>query len=533
MIGILLKKQLTEIFRGYFYDAKKNTARSKGATIGYIVLFVVLMAGVLGGMFTSFALMLCQPMAQAGLGWLYFLLMTLVAVFLGVFGSVFNTFSGLYQAKDNDLLLSMPIPVRAILAARLLGVYLMGLMYAAVVLVPAVAVYWVNASCTVGTVLGGLALLLAVSLVVLVLSCLLGWVVAKLSTKLKRKNILTALAVVVFIGAYYTVCFRLSDILEELLAHIGDIADSVHSSAYALYLLGRMGEGDGAAIGLVLAVTLAVCALTYWLLSRTFLTIATSQAVVHRTRTRQEKAVKGKSVSAALLGRELGRFFGSTNYMLNCGLGTLLMPLMGVVLLVKGGDILPALELLMGQRTGGTAVVLCAAVCMAVSMNDITASSVSLEGKTLWLCRSLPVTSWQVLRAKVEAQLLLTVVPAVFCVGCVIAVARIGVVTAVLMVALTGACAVVLAVLGLLLDLKQPSLTWTSEITVIKQRVVVLLAMLFGWVYALVMAVPYLLLPEVPGAEVYLLLWLVVTVLGSAVLLHRLRTAGAKRFAEL
>ena len=36
-------------------------------------------------------------------------LMGLLAVFLGAFGSVFNTYSGLYLAKDNDLLLSMPM----------------------------------------------------------------------------------------------------------------------------------------------------------------------------------------------------------------------------------------------------------------------------------------------------------------------------------------------------------------------------------------------------------------------------------------
>ena len=31
MLKILLKKQIAEIFRSYFYDAKKNRARSKAA----------------------------------------------------------------------------------------------------------------------------------------------------------------------------------------------------------------------------------------------------------------------------------------------------------------------------------------------------------------------------------------------------------------------------------------------------------------------------------------------------------------------
>ena len=121
MLKLLLKKQLMEIFRSYYYDAKKNKARSKAATIAYIAMFAVLMVVVLGGIFTLLSVKRCAPMAQAGMGWLYFALMGLLAVFLGVFGSVFNTYASLYLAKDNDLLLSMPIPGYVLLASRLLG----------------------------------------------------------------------------------------------------------------------------------------------------------------------------------------------------------------------------------------------------------------------------------------------------------------------------------------------------------------------------------------------------------------------------
>ena len=41
------------------------------------------------------------------------------------------------------------------------------------------------------------------------------------------------------------------------------------------------------------------------------------------------------------------------------------------------------------------------------------------------------------------------------------------------------------------MDLKRPNLVWTNEITVIKQRLTVLLAMLGGWVYAALVGVLY------------------------------------------
>ena len=148
MLKTLLKKQMAEIFRNYFYDPKKNKMRSRGATIAYIALYALLMVGLLGGMFALMAVGLCGPLVEGGMGWLYYLLMGLIAVFLGTFGSVFSTYSSLYLSKDNDLLLSLPIPVRCVMASRLLGVYLLGLMYAAVVIVPGVIVCWLTAQVT-------------------------------------------------------------------------------------------------------------------------------------------------------------------------------------------------------------------------------------------------------------------------------------------------------------------------------------------------------------------------------------------------
>ena len=193
MLKVLLKKQLSEIFRSYFYDQKKNKARSKGAVVAYMVLFVLLLVGVLGGMFTALSLILCGPMVAVGMDWFYFALMGLLAVLLGAFGSVFNTYAGLYLGKDNDLLLSMPIPVRTIIAARLLGVYLMGLMYAGAVLLPAIIVYLIVSPFSVGKLFGGVLFFVLISLFVLTLSCALGFVVAKVSLKLKNKSFITVI----------------------------------------------------------------------------------------------------------------------------------------------------------------------------------------------------------------------------------------------------------------------------------------------------------------------------------------------------
>lgn len=61
MLKTLLKKQMAEIFRNYFYDPKKNKMRSRGATIAYIALYALLMVGLPGGMFALLAVGICAP----------------------------------------------------------------------------------------------------------------------------------------------------------------------------------------------------------------------------------------------------------------------------------------------------------------------------------------------------------------------------------------------------------------------------------------------------------------------------------------
>ena len=244
MIGLLVKKQLCEIFKAYFYDAKHNRKRSRAGTVAYFIFFGLIMLGLLGGSFGALSALLCGPLTSAGLGWLYYIFMGVISVTLGVFGSVFNTYSSLYAAKDNDMLFSLPISANAIMISRLLSVYLMGLMYSACVLLPAMIVYWVHSGLSFKTVFGPLVLLLDISLIDLVLSCLFGYIVAGISLKLKNRKIISALTAVLFIAGYYFFYFRFSGMINSLIQNAEQYGAQIKGSAKALYLFGAVGEGN-------------------------------------------------------------------------------------------------------------------------------------------------------------------------------------------------------------------------------------------------------------------------------------------------
>ena len=532
MLRALIRKQMAEIFRSYFYDAKKNKARSRGATIGFIVMYVLLMVVVLGGMFTGLSVLLCGPFLSAGVGWMYFTLMGLLAVMLGAFGSVFTTYSGLYLAKDNDLLLSLPIPLRVIISSRLVTVYLMGLMYSAVVIVPAVVVYWIQVAHSAAAIVGGILTVAIVSLIVLLLSCLLGWVVAKISLKLKHKSITTVLVSLLGIGLYYFIYFKAQTVISDLVANAVVYGVKIKGAAYPLYLFGRMAEGDWTAMTLVSAAVVLLTAMTWLLLSRSFLRLATSGGSTGKARYREKKA-RVRSLPAALLGKECRRFVSSPNYMLNCGMGVLMIPAAGVLLLLKGGEWMGLLKAVLPGADSVLAALAISVACLLASMNDMAAPSVSLEGKSLWVLQSLPVSAWEVLKAKLKMQLVFTGIPMLVFLACALPVLGLSPVLSLLTAAGSLLAVLLLALFGLTMGLKMPNLHWTSEITPVKQGGSVALALLGGWAYALLpggaaMALGRNLHPAVIPAVFCLL-----TAVLCALLYVWLKNRGAKVFAAL
>lgn len=532
MLKTLLKKQMAEMFRNYFYDSKKNRSRSTGSVVVFILLFVFLMVVVMGGMFTVLSLMLCRTLAEMDLGWLYFVIMGLMAIFLGAFGSVFNTYSALYLSRDNDLLLSLPIPVRTIITARLLGVYLMGLMYSAVVFIPALGVYFVIGRISIAAVVGGLLLFALITLIVLVLSCLLGWVVARVSLKLKNKSLITVLLSLVLIGAYYFFYFKAQDLVSDLLSHADAYSEKIKGAAYPLYLFGRVGTGDWLAMLMVSVAVALIVGLTWLLLSRSFLQIATATGKGKAARYRETRA-HSRTPSRALLGKEFGRFFSSPNYILNCGFGILLLPALGVFLLIRGRVLMDILEEALGQQTDIVPVLLCAAVCMVASMNNMAAPSVSLEGKNLWLPQSLPVTPWQVLRAKLSLQLVLTGIPVLLCLALAVPMLYRTPLVMALVVIVALSYTFLSACLGLALGVKMPNLTWTNEVVPIKQGAPVMISLLGGWLYAIAFGAGYFLIGRWTGAVLYMTVFAVVTLAAAYLLYGWLKRGGSRLFADL
>lgn len=532
MFKTLLKKQFTEIFRTYFFDQKKNKARTPGQTVGLFILFAFLMLFVFGSIVLPMCIMLCPVLVSTGNSWLYYAIIGLFALVLGIFGSVFSTYSTLYVAKDNDLLLSMPIPVRYIMASRLLSVYLIGLMYCGVPIIGAGIIYFIFTGITFKAVIGCLMLLLIVSLTVFVLACGLGYVVAKIARRLKNKSIFVVILSLSGIAVYYAVYFKAMDAVEALVENAALYGQQIKDSAYILYLFGSVGTGEALPILIFTAAVTAVLALVWFLIARSFIKIATATSTASKSPAKLKDS-GSRSVGAALIAKEFARFLASPLYMLNSGLGVLLIPAAGVFLLVKGGEISQNLIAMNGGDARLIAVGAYGLLIFLLSMTSPAVASVSLEGKNIWIPQSLPVEPIQVIRSKLAVQLLLSGVPAVFTSVCTVAVLRLSVFDSVMFFTALISVVILGSVFYMFLGLRFANLTWTNEMIPIKQGAGVLIALLATMGYAIVSAGFCFVLSLFAGAGVCFASVTVIALGISALIYNWLKTKGAALFASL
>jgi len=555
----LLRIQLAAI--GVRMTRKNATAAKKKSWfsgIGMAILWGIVAVSFMIMFGTVFGV-IAEPFHGLGLDWLYMTLAFLMCSMFMLIGTVFLAKSQLFEAKDNALLLTMPIPPTTVLSARMTSLYLMNLLWGSFVLVPALVCRFWFLGFSLGILLRSLLLFLLLALFVLALSCLLGWGLSLISARIRSKTFVTVFLSLAFIGVYYYFVGTGSQRMMEMLMYESDRIAELLGAVVPLYWIGDAAVNGSAGAFLCSTVLFAVpFLLVFLLLSATFLKTVTASHGTARIRynaQRHRGAVR--SAASALLMREQVHLLSSAIYLLNACIGLVFLVAGAVIALVKydllaqslvmfGADLIPA--------------IFCGMAAMMLAMVILTPPSVSLEAKTLWQLRSMPVSSAQILLAKWKLHLVWCGIPTALlsAVGIVFFLrfdaaaivqsldptlaALLPQVTLTALDHLAGIAALVLlpqlfsAVMGgigLLLGLRFPNLSWTNEAQVIKQGTAVMLSMFGGLALVGIPALTVYFLRTWMPVSVWLLIWTAVFAVGTVIVYRVICGWGVRAFEKL
>lgn len=527
LLKIRLRAWLSQIFR-----RRSSKSTSKGKKVLYGILFIY----IVGVFFTMSSVMfrsLCQPLYQSGLGWFYFAIAGIMAFGLSFIGSVFATWTQLYDSKDNDMLLSMPLKPGTILASRMAMLVILDFAIGLLVLLPAGVVWCMQQPVSVSAVIAFVLCMLLLPFFTMIFSSVIGFLIGQVTSRARNRNLVSAIFSLVFVAAYFYIYSNASRLMKSLIENGQSFAEAVRRALFPMYHFGlAISGGNWISLLLFALCTLVPFAVVYVVISRTFISTVTARRGRRKAKYSRHEA-KVYPVKKAMLRKELRRYFANPMYMLNGGLGTLICIVGAIVLAVKAGavfDLVAQIPWIAQNLSWAAAAILCA----IASMDMMSAPSISLEGKSLWIIKSLPVSASDVLEAKARAHMAFCVPPMLLAsLSCTIFLAD-SIISAVMIFVLPVFFTALVAYLGVLVNLRHPFFDWVNETAAIKQSIAVIVTMLISWGILIIMIGSYLaavhwsVQPGIPAV-----IWAAILAAVSLILRRRLHSKGVENFEEL
>ncbi len=415
MIKTLVKNRLLSVFGTMTTRSKKGPKKASPVQIAVIIFIYLFAIGSFAFLSTMAAITLGSVLIPFNSSWLYYSLFFIAAFSLIFIFSIFETKSELFDCKDNDLLLSMPIKPRDITLSRISVVLVYNYIEALVIMLPPVIYYGIKSGDALG-VFGGLFITLLIPILATSLASFVGYLMAYISKKIKKNNFFIVALCVVFMVVYFIGYDFVLTRLESFLLNVEAAGGIAKSELAFLYHLGNAALFAPVSTLVIMLSTIVIGLATYYVISRNYIKIIT--ASVKSSSKYKSAEISEKSVLSALISKDLRHFFSSPAYMLNTAIGLIFEVLLGIVAIVKMDTVKMAAQALLGGLGDASPEVMLIPLMIiglvfVASFNTMGACSLSLEGKKLWIIKTVPVRDIDVLHAKVASQIIITLPPTI------------------------------------------------------------------------------------------------------------------------
>lgn len=504
------------------------------------VLFALLMvylAGVMAVLFGGISYALISQLKGLGLSWLALALGAFLSAALCFILSVFSTQSQIFQARDNDLLLSLPLTAGQIAASRLLSMLALEYLYNFVVMIPTVGVYcWLMRP---GWLFYGMLVVLSLLLPLLPLSLAgaVGYLFALLSSRFARlKNLIVILLSVGAFCLYFYFCMNLNQYMALLMQRGESLAAIFRQSLPPFYhFAAALEQGAWSSFLICVLWSLVPAALLYFLLAKGFFRAGPAAGIKTPYKRRP---LRESSPWMAVLKKETARLFSMPVYLFNSAVGAFLMVILAVVAALKGEGLIASMTLGLPAEAAAALEdllpqLLTAALCFCALMICTTASSFSLEGDKLWILRSSPLTARQIFAGKLALDLAL-LVPASLVSALILALALpFGWADIACLAAAPLCFGLFIALAGLYANLCLPRFDYASDTAAVKQSASVMVSSLGGMGLLALLIGGYVWLGRrAMNYQQFCAAACLVLLAASALLWRLICTDGARRYEE-
>ena len=482
-----------------------NNKQKRNIAVLFVVVIVYMAINV-----GAFSVTTTMNLIHAGLvEYVYASLLSLTSVAL-ITLLLFTLNALLFEGNDYEMLQSLPVSKRDIIASKLLIVYIFAFCFACGMMLPGMVVHVLSTHAYIQFVFSIFSVVF-VPVIPIGIAIIFGVGILYVASFAKHTTVLKILlSVLLFIGLMIGI---------YLLQSVDSLSTVMGLQMLQIYPPSLI----------FLKSNILYACMSFVVSMLIFYMITWKYEVLHKLSTKHrviyhDATFKHHSVFHALYQKELKRFFGSYLAVINQGFGVIMLVTGSVLLVFVPPTVLFSI-LKVSQIPVNVVDYIPLVIAGMLAFTFPSASSLSLEGKNLWIIQTAPVKMLDIIFSKISVTLFLHLIGYVCAIVAVFLRFSLSVeqVIAVLLIPL--AYSIFTAILGFALDYRFANYSWDNEVVPIKQNLQVGLTML---VSLFMVGLP-ILLSTILSMSLYFAMYLVASILFVVtvilfVFLSRIRT---------
>ena len=488
---LLTKVELCNLYGwNVFRHTKDRKAKKKSMAMAAVfgLVFVILMGYVCG---------LCYGLAMLGAGSIIPTYLIGISSIIILMFSIFKIGGVIFRKQGYDMLTAMPLSKWAVVISRFLRLYVENLLVVLPVMVPGMVMYGIFVCPGAVFYIIGILATLIIPLPPVAVASFIGALITGIASRMKHKALVEAglsiLFLVVCMWGTAKIPTNEEELTAELFYNITEIVTEAMGSLYppAIWLGNAMVQEQWGVLGAVAGGFSLLFLLVIALVAMNFHGICRRLYATSAKHNYQMEHLKSTSVRKALIIRESRRYFASGIYVSNTIIGPIMAVTLSIGLLFVDLDNLTVSAPITLQVRAAVPF----AIGAVFAMMNTTSVSISMEGKEVWIAKSLPLSRKVILDSKLLFNLYLFapfyVVSAMLC-----SIALKPNVPEFLGVIFIPAIILLFsAVFGISANLWFPKLEWENEVAVVKQSTSAVIGGLGGALLAVVSTMVVLLVP--------------------------------------
>lgn len=531
----LIRACMTSDMKLFKIKTKKNSKRAFLIPL-FIALYLMFM--VWGGANSLF-----EKFAPIGLNYVLLSLFVVGISFMTLIEGIYKTSSLIFNCKDDQLLLSLPIKRSTVLFIRVFKFYVFELLFNSIFLLPVMIAYirWAD-SINYTYYITSIVMLLLLPIIPIVLSLIIGTITSSVTSKFKYKNAAQIIiSMILIIGIMY-MSYNSESLLNYLMKHATSMDEVITKIYYPAGAYAKLVTNFRLLDLLVfIVVHIIIFAVTIFILSKFYFKINSKLKGVVTTKKIKFDAlvIKKSSVYQALIKKELNTFFKIPVFIVNAGFALVLYIIAIIAITIRFDKVIsifantPELNISIDLITNNLSVLILALVLFVAFMTSITNSVISLEGRNINILKALPIKTKTILMSKIYSSLVLTT-PIVLLGELILFIKfKISIIECLMLLILGILIPLVSHFIGILVNLKYPKLDAENSTEVVKQSASSFISVMMGMVLLLLSIMAILKLIGLVKATWILIMALIIFIMIDLILYLYLSKVGVKQFNSL